>query len=152
SVRGGVKLQLARQHLQSGRLEEAEKIINQAVALSSKDPQAFVLLAKLRLEQGQLAEARAAVTPASVLAPGNPEVSYLSGIIAQRYGDLEMAAEYYTAASKAAPNAVDYLLAEAETLVALDRSLDALDLVESRIGDFDSHASMRMLAARICRI
>ena len=151
SVRGGVKLQLARQNLQAGRLDEAEKILVQSVSLSPNDPQAFLLLGKLRLEQGQLAEARQAITAAATLSPGNPEISYLAGVIAQRYGDLEMAAEHYTAAAERAPNVVDYVLAQAETLVALDRTIDALELVELRIKDFDTSAPMQMLAARVCR-
>lgn len=150
-VRGGVKLQLARQNLEAGRLADAEKILVQAVALSPKDPQAFLLLAKLRLEQGQLADARQAINKATSLAPASPEIAYLSGVIAQRYGDLEMAAEFYTAAAGRSPNVVDYVLAQAETLVALDRPIDALALVESRISDFDTSAAMQMLAARICR-
>lgn len=151
NVRGDVKLRLAREHLNSSRLDEAEKVLEQAAAVTPNDPQVYILLAKLRLEQGRLADARQAVTTASSLNGDDPEIPYLAGIIAQRYGESELAVECYLAAVKKSPNNPGYVLALGETLVALGRHIDALELIESRIKDFDAHAPIRMLAARVCR-
>ncbi|MEK6644863.1 MAG: tetratricopeptide repeat protein [Planctomycetota bacterium] len=151
NVRGDVKLRLAREHLDSNRVDEAEKVIEQAAAVTPNDPQVYVLLARLRLEQGRLAEARQAVTKASSLHGDDPEIPYLAGIIAQRYGESELAVDCYLAAVKKSPNNPGYVLALGETLVALGRNIDALELIESRINDFDSNAPLRMLAARVCR-
>lgn len=162
SVRADVKLQLAKQHLAVGRLDEAEKTLDQAVATAPSDPQAFLLLTRLRLEQGRLAEAREAVSAALALSAkvvaadppvrdADPEVFYFAGVVAQRYNDLERAAELYASAARRAPNVVAYVLAYAETLAALDRPMDALELLERRMNDFDTSAPMRLLGARVCR-
>lgn len=152
AVRGSVKLQLAEEHLKSGRLDDAQRAIEEAMAMCPNDPKAYVLTTRLRLEQGQLAEAREAIAVAAELNNTDPEIPYFAGLVAQRYGDLESAYEHYSAACAAAPNVADYVLARAETLVNLDRPAEALEVLQSRLNDFDRNVPMRMLAARICRI
>lgn len=152
NVRGEVKLRLAKQHLDAGRLEDAEKVLDQAAGVTPKEPQVFVLLARLRLEQGRLAEARQAIGSARALNADDAEIHYLAGMIAQRYGEVEPAVEAYQSALLRMPNNANYLLAVGESLVAVGRDIDALELIERRAGDFDSNAPIQMLAARICRL
>ncbi len=152
AVRGSVKLQLAEEHLKAGRLDDAQRALEEAMAMCPNDPKAYVLTTRLRLEQGQLAEAREAITVAAQLNDNDPEIPYFAGLVAQRYGDLESAFEHYSAACAAAPQVAEYVLAQAETLVNLDRPVEALELLQSRLNDFDRNVPMRMLAARICRI
>ena len=152
AVRGSVKLQLAEEHLKSGRLDDAERALEESLALCPNDAKAFVLATRLRLEQGQLAEAREAITVAAALNDKDPEIPYFAGLVAQRYGDLESACEQFATASAAAPQVAEYVLASAETLVNLNRPVEALELLKSRLGDFDRNVPMRMLAMRICRI
>ncbi|HKQ50602.1 MAG TPA: tetratricopeptide repeat protein [Phycisphaerae bacterium] len=152
AVRGSVKLQLAEEHLKSGRLVEAERSLEEALALCPNDAKAFVVATRLRLEQGRLAEAREAITVAAALSDNDPEIPYFAGLVAQRYGDLESACEYFSAASRTSPHVATYVLSQAETLVNLDRPVEALELLQSRMNDFDRDVAMRMLAARISRI
>lgn len=152
AVRGGVKLQLADEHYKAGRLEDAEKALDEALAMMPNDPAAFLLAAKIRLEQGQLGEARQAITLAVALKPEDAEVQFLAGQISQRREDLPSAFEHYATAAEIAPQTAAYLLAEAEVLVGMDRPFDALELIQPRMIDFDQNISLRMLAARICRI
>lgn len=152
SVRGSVKLQLAEEHLKAGRIEAAERALEEALALCPNQAKAYVLATRLRLEQGQLAEAREAITVAATLNDSDPEIPYFAGLVAQRYGDLESANDHFTAASTAAPQVAAYVLARVETLVNIDRPVDAMELLQSRLNDFDQNVSMRMLAARIYRI
>jgi tetratricopeptide (TPR) repeat protein len=148
-VRGGIELQLAQNHFAAGRFDEAEKVLEQAMLLTPGDARVQILATKLHLERGDLAKARDAVGRAAATGSGDPEVSYLAGVVAERYGDLEMALEYYATAAAQAPQAAAYLLAHAETLVALDKPIEALELVESRLDDFDGNAPMRVLAAHL---
>jgi len=152
AVRGGVRLQLARQHLKADRLDDAEKELKKAIAATPEDSQAFLLMARLRLEQRQLAHARGAITIAVSMPHNDPEIEYFAGIVAQRYGDLHTALEHYAAAAMQAPNVAAYLLAQAETFVALDRPADALELISPRISDFDDNVAVQMLTARIYRM
>ena len=152
AVRGGVKLQLAGEHLRAGRIDDAEKALNEAMAMMPSDAEAFLLAARIRLEQGQLGEARQAIALAVALKPEDPEVHYLAGEIARRQEDLPSAFEHYANAAQLAPQTAAYLLAEADVLVAMNRPFDALELIQPRLIDFDQNVSLRMLAARICRI
>ncbi|MBN2560680.1 MAG: tetratricopeptide repeat protein [Phycisphaerae bacterium] len=152
TVRSSVKLRLAEEHLEAGRIDDAEQVLENAISLASDNPRAYLLAARLRLEQGQLAKARQAIVSAASMSDGDPEIDYVRGIIAERYGDLETALEHYSSAVMQSPNVAAYVLAQAETLVALDKPADALALIEPRIIDFEGSAPMHMLAARIDRI
>jgi Tfp pilus assembly protein PilF len=151
SVRSDVKLQLVRQHLEAGRLSEAEKLLDQVMSLSPHDARPYVLAARLRLEQGKLAEAKEAILIAQGMAGCDADTYYYSGIIAQRYGFHKGALVYYRKASNAAPMNAMYVCAQAEMLLTLDRPSDALQLIESRKSDFDSDVNLRVLSARIAR-
>jgi tetratricopeptide (TPR) repeat protein len=148
-VRGGIQLQLAENQFRSGRLDDAEKTLEQALALAPDNPKTHLLVARLHLERGDLAKARNAVEQALALSVREAEAEYVAGIIAQRYGDLPAALDHYTAATALSPQTAHYVIAEAETLAALDRPIDAMELIESRIGDFDGNAPLRMLAAHL---
>jgi len=148
-VRGGIQLQLAENQFRAGRLDDAEKTLEQALLLAPNNAKAHLLVARLHLERGDLAKARTAVEQSLVLSPGEAESEYVAGIVAERYGDLAAALDYYAAAATVSPQTAPYIIAEAETLAALDRPIDALELIESRIGDFDGNAPMRMLAAHL---
>ncbi len=151
-MRGDVKRQLAQQHLVDGRLDDAEQALEQAVTLSPDDPQSYLLTAKLRLEEGRLAEAREAITLATSMAGDDAEIAYFAGIIAERYGDLQTAMGHYSTATMLAPNVAAYVLAQAETLVALGKPAEALAIVQPRWRDFDGDAPTHMLTARLSQM
>jgi tetratricopeptide (TPR) repeat protein len=151
-VRGEVKLQLVEQHIAAGRLDQAEKVLEQALAITPGNPEVYVLATRLRLEQGQLALARDAAATAAAMSVDSPEVEYLQGMIAERYGDLPQALGHYTAAACRAPNISAYVLAQAEILIALDRPAEALSVIEPRTDDFDGDPAVRMLAARCAQM
>jgi tetratricopeptide (TPR) repeat protein len=149
TVRGGVKLQIAEQHLKAGRLPEAEKVLEQALAMKTDGAKSYLLLTRLRIEQGRLSEAREAIEQATSFVPTDPEVFYLSGAIEERYGNMDEALSQYTTAAANAPESVDYVMAQAEAMVSLGRLIDALELIESRVADFDGHAPIHVLAAKV---
>lgn len=151
-VRGGVRLQLAEQHLKARRFDEAERALEEAMALCPGDASAFVLATKLRLEKGQIGDARNAIGVAAALRPADAEVRFLAGLISQRYGEGEEACGHFEAASTLAPNEVGYLVAHVESLVALDRPVEGLERLTARLADFDENVPLRLLAARITRI
>jgi len=148
-VRCDVKRKLAESQLEARHLDEALREIEAALVLNPKDAACHVLLARIRLEQGQLAAARAAVDEALKIDPDRAETLFTGGLVAERNENWEEAITFYAKAAAAAPNEADYLAAQAETLVAMGRSADALDLVESRRGDFESNARLHYLAAEL---
>ena len=149
-LRGNARLQLAQRHLEAGRLDDAENELNAAMATSQDGPAVFILAARIHLERGQLAEAREAIAAARSRID-DPEIDYLEGVLEQRYGNIDAALLAYTHASDKAPLAPDYIMARAEMLVTLGRPRVALELMTSRMRDFDRNVPMRSLAARIAR-
>jgi tetratricopeptide (TPR) repeat protein len=148
-MRGDIQLQLAENHFDAGRFDESEKVLEQAISLSPDNARVFVLATKLHLEKGDLSKARAAVRRAESLPGDSAEVQYLAGIVAERYGDRDMALEHYSSAAMQDPQMAAYVLAQAETLVSLDKPIEAMELIEARLQDFDGNAPMRMLAAHL---
>lgn len=150
NLRGNARLQLAQRHLEAGRLDDAERELNAAIAAKTAGPAAHVLAARIHLERGQLAEARDAIAAARC-STDDAELDYLEGVLEQRYGNADAALKAYTHASDKAPLSPDYVLARAEMLVTLGRPRIALDLLGARMRDFDRNVAMRCLAARIAR-
>lgn len=150
-VRGGVKLQVAEHHLEAGRLDEAETVLRQVMAMSPRQEKAYTLAARLYLEQGRLAEARAATSTALSMRGDDAAIHYLAGMVEERYENPESAAEHYQKAEALAPNVVEYVMASAETYAALGEPLRGLEIVERRIRDFDGSVALRLLAAELSR-
>lgn len=151
-VRAQLKYQLALENYEKGRLEEAEDTLREVVGLYPDFTDAFVLLTRLRLEKGETAAASEALDEAMRCGGDSSETDYLSGMIAQRYERFDVALEWYRRALERKPNDVQYVLAVAEMLVALDRSAEALELARARWPDFDNNAAIRALAGKIYMI
>lgn len=150
-VRCDVKRRLAESQLQAGQLDEALREIDAALELNPADAPSHILLARIQLEQGHPAAARRAIDQALNLQPQNGEALFTAGLVAERIENQEEAYTFYTKAASVAPGNADYLAAQAETLVALGRVSDALDLVESRRPDFAENPRLHDLAAELYR-
>lgn len=150
NLRSNARLQLAQRHLEAGRLDDAERELNAAIAAKTPGPAVHVLAARIHLERGQLAEARDAIAAARC-STDDAELDYLEGVLEQRYGNIDAALKAYTHASDKAPLSPDYVMARAEMLVTLGRPRIAFDLIETRMRDFDRDVAMRCLASRIAR-
>jgi len=149
SVRGRIKLQLAQDQFNAGRVRESELQLREAIGLDPTSAPAHILAAKLNLEKGELVAAKESLDAAVKYGGVTPEISYLSGVIAQRYGDLDAALAYYQEAAERAPHCAAYVVAQAETLTALGRLNEALDLIQARRTDFERNATLRALAGDI---
>src|SRR6478609_5594527 len=129
-ARAGVQYTLAKQEYEAGDVDGARKSCDQALKLNPKLAPALILSAKLSIEKGQLDRADQSLNEAREIEPKNPEPDYYSGIVYQRWQKSEKALEFYTHASEKAPNEPAYLLARAELLVSLDKSSEALALLQ----------------------
>jgi len=75
--------------------------------------------------------------------PRNPEADYLSGVVCQRWQRSQEAFDYYRSASEKQPNELAYVMAQAETLVAMGRSEEALSLLQAKVVYFEYSATIR---------
>jgi superkiller protein 3 len=142
SARAGVLAGLARDQYHNGNLDKSRQTLDEALRLDPKNPALHVLSAKLAIEQGQLELADKELKSARELDAKNAEIDYLSGIIYQRWQRLQEAQDFYADAVQKNPNELAYPLAQAEMLVALDKSDDALALLQSKTAKFEHSAPL----------
>jgi Flp pilus assembly protein TadD len=143
AARAGVLLTLARDQYASGNFDKCRKTLDDALKLDPESPQLHLLSAKLSLEQGQLELAERELILVRSKLPNDAEPHYLSGVIYQRWQKPERAYECYKSASERAPAEQAYILAEAESLVTLDRQKEALALLQGKVAYFENSAAIR---------
>jgi tetratricopeptide (TPR) repeat protein len=149
SVRSKLKLELAGESFTGGQMEEAQKNLDEALSLRPDSGDAYILQAKILLEKGQTAAASEALEEALRHGADTPDTDYLSGVVSQRYEKLDDALAWYRRASRRDPMSAPYVVAVAETLVSLGRPTEAMELVTSRLTDFEQNATLRALAGGI---
>ncbi len=133
-IRARVKVQLADQQYEAGLFQDAIKTLTESLALDAAASDSYVLLARAHLELGETAAAAAAVDAARGAGLESADLDYTHAVILEQRNQLEDAAKYYANAHRLSPTNTDYLVAYAECLVALERPLEALNLLmDSRI-------------------
>ena len=142
-ARAGVQLSLANDQFRNGNFEECRKTLASALKLDPKNPSLHILSGKVNIEQGQLEAAERELETARKFAPNAAESYYLSGVVFQRWQKPQAAYEFYTAASDKAPAELSYVLARAEMLVALERSNEALSLLQEKVNYFENSPAIR---------
>jgi tetratricopeptide (TPR) repeat protein len=142
-ARAGVLASLARDQYRAGNFDNCEKTIKEALALAPRSPQLHTLYAKLAIEQGHLELADSELKITRTLDPKDSTADYLSGVVQQRWANPKGALTCYEAALAKNPNELSYLLAKAETLVALDQSEQALTILQERVVYFEHSAAIR---------
>ena len=143
TARAAVMVNLAKDQYRNGQFEKARKSADEALRLSPKNAQAHLVSARLLIEKGQLEAAEQALATARRLTPNDGEPYYLSGVVMQRWQKYEQAYEQYKVASAKSPAELAYVLAEAESLVTLDRQPDALALLQSKADYFEHSGTLR---------
>lgn len=143
AARAQVLCRLAKQQYETGNLDDCGKSLDQAAAMDPKNPQIHILKGKLMIERGQLEAAESELRAAKALDEKNAEAEYLLGVVYQRWERPQAALEAYERACEKQPNELPYVLARAETLVAMDRSSDALAMLQERVVYFENSAAIR---------
>lgn len=143
AARGGVLLSLARDQYQCGNFDKCHDTLVQALKFDPANAGLHLMSGKLAIEQGQLESAERELKLARDLDPKSAEADYLSGVIYQRWQKPQVAYECYTSASQKSPAELAYVLARTEMLVALDRSPEALAILEEKLVYFEHSAAIR---------
>jgi len=149
NARAGVSEGIARDQFFSGNLKQARQSIDQALATSNARSSAFILSAQIAIEEGKLETAQASLKQAAELDQTNPEIDYLLGVVNQRWQRPELALANYRAASTKKPSDLAFTMAEAETLVEMERVDEAIALLEKRVVFFESSSPIRDVLAQL---
>jgi tetratricopeptide (TPR) repeat protein len=142
-ARAGVMGSLAKEQYEGGNFEKARTTIDEALKMDPDNVGIRVLSARLAIEQGNLELADKELVTARRLDPKNAEADYLSGVVCQRWQRAAEAYEFYRSASEKQPSELAYLLAQAETLVGLNRGEEALKLLQAKVVFFEYSATIR---------
>ncbi|MGH7176855.1 MAG: tetratricopeptide repeat protein [Tepidisphaeraceae bacterium] len=148
-ARASVLFGLAHDQYKSGNFDKCRITLNEALKLSPDNAKLHVLSAKLAIEQNQLELAEKELGTAREKDPKGAEADYLSGVVAQRWQKPEAAYGYYTSASEKEPTELAYVLARAEMLVAMDRSPEALSMLQEKVVYFEHSAVIRHAVGQI---
>jgi predicted Zn-dependent protease len=139
----------ARQAFEAGQFDKAAQEVKTAMRLHPDWAEYRVLEGRIHLETHRLEMAADSFEEALQLEPGNAEAHYYYGIVYQRWSEDDDAHDHYMAAYEMDPGNVGYLLAAAESMVAL-RQLDAAErLLQDKISYFEHNSAMHHLLAQI---
>jgi len=142
-TRSSILCGLAQDQYKAHDFDHCKETIAKGLQMSPTSPQLHTLLAKVQIEQGQLEAAERELEVSRRFSPNDPEPYYLSGVIYQRWQRLGTALEFYRQASERAPAELAYVLAQGEMLVALNRTPEALTLLQAKVAYFENSAAIR---------
>jgi tetratricopeptide (TPR) repeat protein len=142
-ARSGVLISLARDQYENGAFDKSRQTLDEALKLSPDSEPAHVLSAKLFIEMGQLEAAERELALARQLDATDAQADYLSGVVYQRWQQPERALEFYQHACDKSPAELAYVMAKAETLVAMGRRADALAMLQERVAYFEHSGVIR---------
>ena len=142
-ARSDVLLGLANEQYKDGNLDKCRQTVEEALKMQPNSAPLHVLSAKLDIEQGQMDAADNELKTAREIDHTCAEAYYLSGVVYQRWEKPEVAYDYYTHASELAPNELAYLLARSEMLVAMNRTGEALVMLQDKVTFYEHSAAIR---------
>jgi Tfp pilus assembly protein PilF len=151
-VRAQLKHQLAQDQFGGGAFEEAVVSITEAILQDPSQPGYYALLARAELELDRPSRAQQALDAAAAMELRSAELAYMEGVILERNEMLPEALERYREARVTDAANVDYLVAEAECLVAMDEPLAALTLVEEYLVNHAHSETINMLAGHLATL
>lgn len=152
AIRAGVKAQLASRSFEHGYFEESIEAANASINLDPKSPAAYELMTKAYLELDRPVSAQQVLDGAEIAQVISPLLSYLQGVILEQRDALEDALSNYQHARQQDDSVVDFVVAEAECLVALGRLSEAGELLDQFATRFDQSATVHMLGAYVATL
>ncbi|MHC4989923.1 MAG: tetratricopeptide repeat protein [Planctomycetota bacterium] len=144
-----VSYEQAMQSYEVGRFDRALRNVEGAISVYPEMSEYHLLQGRIYLEMHRLEDALKAFNTALEKNPDDPEAHYYSGIVFQRWSDDEQAYEEYQAAFEADPTNVQYLLASAESMIALGEFDVAHDMLVEKLEYFEHNSAMQHLLGQI---
>lgn len=148
-VRAEFKVQLAQQQYNSGHFNEVLLSATNAISLDPTRPTAYELLANANLELDKPASAMKVIKFANKANIRSAELIYAEGVIYEQRDQLEKAISQYALAFQADSSQVDFLIAQAECLVAKNQYQEALTLLDDNVHQLDEYGAVMLLSAHI---
>ncbi len=130
-ARAEVKAQLAADQFASGNIDAAAGELNEAYRLHPENPDYVPLRARIWLAKGKIAEAEALLTGTTLPGRRQAEIEYLLGVVRQQQQRWSDALDAYLRAAEIDNDAVEYVIAAAQTWLQLGQPQQALEYLGS---------------------
>ncbi len=148
-VNADLAAQQAKQQFEVGQLDSAKETISSAITRYSEKGDYHLLKGRILLEQHHLDAAFRALQKAVEYSPDLAEPHYFLGILHQRWAEDDKALAEYKIAMEKDSSHPQYLLAAAESYVALNQNGEAIALLVSASQEFQHHPSVASLLGHI---
>ena len=143
------KMPVARNFLDEGKIDEAEKIITQCLKADPEMAEGHLLMGRVHLAYGRIPQAKESLTKAVELDSNCHHGWYLLAGIAMQNKQPAQAFDYYNRAVSLAPANTDYIIALSEAYAACGDSDRGLALLQDKIGFFPHKLPLKVAAANI---
>lgn len=151
-VRADIKVQLAQQQYDSGLFHEVVTTATEAISLHPENTQAYVLVANAYLELDKPATALKVIEATQQMEIQSADLIYAEGVILEQRDQIKQALSKYTHAFQLDSSQVDFLIAQAECLVTLNRKEEAIKLLDENGYKLDENGAVLLLSAHIASI
>lgn len=148
-VRANFKLQLAQQQYNSGLFTEVVISATEAISLHPENTHAYVLLVNANLELDKPATALKVIEATQQMGILSADLIYAEGVILEQRDQTKQALSKYTHAFQLDSSQIDFLIARAECLVALNRKEEAISLLDENVHNLDENGAVLLLSAHI---
>jgi tetratricopeptide (TPR) repeat protein len=146
------KLTVAQQYFENGKYDDAAKTIGECLKADPNMPQAHLLVGKLLFMQGQMAQGATEMEKAVAVNAKLDDGWYWLGIVAEEKGQTDKAYECYQKALDLDGSNIEYSLAVARVLSALNKNDEAIAVIKGKMGLFPADVELKSKCADLlCR-
>ena len=148
-VNADLAAQQAMQQFEVGQLKAALETIDSAIARFDENAKYHLLRGRVLIEQHRLDSARKSLVRSIELDPDVAESHYFLGVLHQRWSEDTLALECYKKAMEHNPTHPQFLLAAAESYVALGQLDEGIELLRTAGKEFQHQPSITALLGHI---
>ncbi|MGB0716747.1 MAG: tetratricopeptide repeat protein [Phycisphaerae bacterium] len=145
-VRADLKLDMAEKAFEEHRYEDAAMNAAETLALAPGKHSAYAIMVRSYLEMQDLERTKEALATADAAAVDYPEMTYLRGVYLEMRGRYEEALTCFADARSRVPEDADYMVAQVEMLMQLDRAAPALRIINEFLARADETDSLTTMA------
>tara|TARA_Y100000589_G_scaffold79104_1_gene72808 strand:- start:1016 stop:2230 length:1215 start_codon:yes stop_codon:yes gene_type:complete len=148
-VNAGLLHEQATTAFETGQLDKAMDLTDEAAARFPKGPGNHVLRGRVLMEVDRLAEAERSFKEAISLDEDLAEAYYFLGIVYERLSRDDLAYESFSKAMELEPERLQFVMAAAECLMVQNRLKEAGDVIDGRFDDFEHNAALHHLHGQL---